>query len=123
MRSLRYCLLLMIPLHSATAQWRLTLLHGTASTWGHSRDESSPDHAAFLPAQPTTLALALGREFGRQRLTIALRRTGADLALRGPGTTIVTRGVLRAWSGTLELARRLAGAVGRPTLHGGLGAT
>lgn len=123
MRSLTFVLLLLVPVHTAAAQWRLTILHGSGSVWGHSRDDSSPDHPAFLPDRPKSYAVAIGRDFGRQRVTIDLRRTSADLALRGPGTTIVTRGVLHAWGGTLETARRLAGAAGRPTLHGGIGAT
>lgn len=121
MRSLIFSLLLFIPFHTAAAQWRLTLLHGTASAWGYSRDDSSPDHAAFLPDRPNSYAIAIGRDFGRHRVTLDLRRTGADLALRGPGTTIVTRGALHAWGAALEGARRLAGAAGRPTLHSGLG--
>ncbi len=123
MRSLTFFLLLLIPLHAAPAQWRLTLLRGSGTVWGHSREESSPDHPAFLPDRPMSFALAIGRDAGRQRVTIDLRRTSADLALRGPGTTIVTRGVLHASSAALEVARRLAGAAGRPTLHGGIGVT
>ena len=121
MRSLTFFLLFLIPLHPAAAQWRLTLRQGTGSVWGHSRDEGSPDHPAFLPDRPMSFALAISRDVGRQRVTIDLRRTSADLALRGPGTTIVTRGVLHASSAALEAARRLAGAAGRPTLHGGIG--
>ena len=122
MRSLAVFLLFLVPGHPATAQWRLTLLHGTASVTGHSRDESTPDHLAFLPDRPHSDALAVSREFGGNRLALELRRTGADLALRGPGTTIVTRGALHAWGAAVGVARRLAGTSGRPTLRGGLSA-
>ena len=120
MRSLTFSLLVLIPWHPAAAQWRLTLMQGSASVQGHSRDESSPDHPAFLPDRPNSVGLTLGHESGPNRLAIDLRRTLADLALRGPGTTIVTRGALHAWSVGVEAARRLAGDTGHPTLHCGL---
>lgn len=121
MRSLTVSLLLLVPLHPAAAQWRLTLLQGSSAVSGHSHDESSPDHPAFLPDRPNSYTLAIGRKFSSSRLMLEVRRTRADLALRGPGTTIVTRGALHAWGAALEGARRLAGTAGRPTLHGGLG--
>lgn len=121
MRSLIVSLLLLVPLHSAAAQWRLALLHGTATVSGYSRDESSPEQLAFLPDRPASDIIALGLDRGRSRLSVEVRRTSADLALRGQGTAIVTRGALHAWSLGLEGARRLAGASGRATLHGGLG--
>ena len=120
MRSLSVVLLLFAPVPAA-AQWRLTLLHGTAEVWGHSRDEGSPDHLAFLPDRPSSNVLVVGRDLGRTRLSVEVRRTTADLTLRGPGTAIVTRSALHAWGVALEGGRRLAGADGRPTLHGSLG--
>ncbi len=121
MRTLWMSLLLLVPLHPAAAQWRLTVLHGTAAVSGYSRDESSPDHPSFLPDRPTSDIVAIGRDLGHGRLTVELRRTSADLTLRGPGTAIVTRGALHAWGAGVEGARRLAGVAGRPTLHAGLG--
>ena len=121
MRSLTVSLLLLVPLHAAAAQWRLALLHGTATVSGHSRDASSPDELAFLPDHPSSDIITVGRDLGRNRLNVEVRRTRADLSLRGQGTAIVTRGALHAWSLGLEGARRLAGAITRPTLHGGLG--
>lgn len=123
MRSLIVSLLLLVPLHPAAAQWRLALLHGTAAVSGYSRDESSPEQLAFLPDRPTSDIIALGRDLGRSRLSVEVRRTSADLTLRGQGTAIVTRSALHAWGLGLEGSRRLAGAPGRPTLHGGLGLT
>ena len=121
MRSLTVSLLLLVPLHAAAAQWRLVLLHGTATVSGYSRDESSPEPLAFLPDHPRSDIITIGRDLGRNRFNVEVRRTSADLTLRGQGSAIVTRGALHAWSLGLEGARRLAGATTRPTLHGGLG--
>ena len=98
MRSLSVSLLLLLPLHAVTAQWRLTLLHGSASASGYSRDEGGTDHLAFLPDRPSSNVIVIG-----------------------PGTAIVTRRAMHAWGAAIEGTRRLVGAAGRPTLHAGLG--
>ena len=85
MRSLSVSLLLLLPLHAVTAQWRLTLLHGSASASGYSRDEGGTDHLAFLPDRPSSNVIVIGHDLGRTRISVETRRTSADLTLREIG--------------------------------------
>lgn len=112
----------LVPWHPATAQWRLALEHGSANAAGYSIDRSGPDPLAFLLDRPRSTVLAVSRDLGRQRLSLELRRTDADLALSGPGTVLVTRGAMHAWGAGFEAARQLAGQPDRPRLHAAVGA-
>lgn len=121
MRLTIVALLLLLPLRPAAAQWRVTALHGSASVSGFSRDDSGPEKLSFLPDHPSSYALAIARDLGGIRLALELRRTGADLALHGDNTVIVTTGALHAWGGAFEGSRRVAGQEGQPMLRAALG--
>jgi hypothetical protein len=121
MRQLLLPMLLLAPLKHAAAQWLLTVRHGSATATGYSRDQVGTEGLSFLPNRPASTGLSLARDLGHNRLGIEFRRTAADLALRGEGTTIVTRGALHAWGLALEGSRRLAGQPGQTTLHAAMG--
>ncbi len=121
MRLMFASLLLLLPLQSSAAQWHVTAMHGSGTVSGHSRDDSGPEVLGFLPDRPSSFALAIGHDLGGIRVSLEVRRTSADLALRGDNTLIVTTGALHAWGGALEGARRVVGRDGQPTLRAGLG--
>ena len=122
MRKLKFCLFMIAPMHPVTAQWRTTIVTGSATAGGDARNPTDPDHPQFAPANPNTFALSLGRELGRWRLSVDARHVSAGLTERGSSVEVITRGVLRAWGGGIELARRVAGREGGSTLHAAIGA-
>ncbi len=121
MRRFIVTLLLLAPA-ALPAQWRLTLLTGTAATHGDARDESDPAHPEFHAEAPRTLALSVAHGAGSAALAVEVHHTSADLAEISASTAVTTRSVLTAWGAALEFARRVVGTPGGPTLHAVAGA-
>ena len=114
-------LLLLLAPAPLSAQWSVTLRGGSASEHGHSLAADDPDRPQLRPDHPATLEVALARELGSWRASIAGRHRSADLVVSGQTAAVVSKSALAAWGVTLELARRVAGVPRRPTLDAALG--
>ena len=101
---------------SLAAQWQLELLHGTATSHGDAQADLDPAHPELQAYRPATWTLALAHDIGAWRFGLDLHRTTADLAEIGTSSSVTTNAVLAAWGLGFELARRIAGTAGAPSL-------
>ena len=122
MRTLKFCLFMIVPMHPVAAQWRTSIVTGSATAGGDARNSADPDHPQFAPANPSTIALSVGRDMGRWRASIDVRHVAAGLTERGASVEVITRGVLRAFGAGFELAHQVIGRDGASTVHLGVGA-
>jgi hypothetical protein len=121
-RHLLLALLLLAGPTTLHAQWRVTLLTGTASSYGDARDDTDPTHPEIHADAPATLAVSLVRDRGPWRVGLELHHTSADLAEISGSSAVTTRSVLKAWGLAFDLTHRLAGREGAPALFVSLGA-
>lgn len=113
-----YCLLCLLTGPAALpAQWRVTLLSGTATSHGDARDDIDPAHPEIHAENPFSLALSLTRRTRAWRVGAEIHYLAADLAELSGSAAVSTRGVLKGWGTAAEIARRVAGRDGAPALH------
>lgn len=115
---LLFMLLLLTTPAALRGQWRLTALSGTAASHGDARDDADPAHPEIHAERPYAISLVLSRQRNAWRVAAEFHHVTADLAELSGSAAVTTRGVLKGWGAAVELARRVAGHEGAPTLHG-----
>lgn len=122
--SVRYIMLAVLLFTGSaalTAQWRITVLSGSATSHGDARDNSDPAHPEFHADRPATLTVSLAREAGPWRVSVEGRHSTADLSEVSRAVAVTTFGAFEAWGAGLELGIRIAGHPSTPTLRAGVG--
>jgi hypothetical protein len=86
---------------SLWSQWQIGGEIGVARFGGTSRDT---DGTKVAPYRPTTLALSLGREVGRARVSLTVLHAKTGLAAEGPTVAVVQYDLGSLWEVAPELA-------------------
>jgi hypothetical protein len=105
------------------AQWRATLLAGSAASHGDAQNASDPEQPQLRADRPATLRFGLSHDGTAWRVGVDLHHTSADLAEVGATSVVATLDALKAWGSGVEIARKIAGARDGAMLLVGVGAT
>jgi hypothetical protein len=105
------------------AQWRATLLAGSATSHGDARNATDPEQPQLRADRPATFRFGLSSDHAAWRLGVDIHHTGADLAEVSATSVVATLSALKAWGAGVEIARRIAGRSDGAMLLVGVGGT